>query len=389
MLFDTKNFNPEVFGQYVSSIPNTNLNELYKSRALKGDKRLTALFGPQTGSYKGTLPYFGRLEGSPDNYDGATDIGTTTPDTFTQQYIVIGRAKGFLEKDFSQDITGGVDFMSRVGSGIAEYWADVYQAGLLSVLKGVFAMTGAGNADFVTAHTSDVSGNATANTFGETTLNTALQKAAGDAKSSFSVAIMHSKVSTDLENLNLMTRLKYTDKNGIQRDLALGSLNGRLVLVDDGMPTETGYFDADENTPGALKVVASGATGAQVNLTDAAPYFGSKTLAANDYVVKETRYTTYVLGEGAITFQDVGAAVPYEMNRAPEKNGGQTMLYTRRRYIIAPDGISFVGDTTSKSPTDAELETGSKWSLMDNGQSGAKKKFYPHKKIAIARILTR
>jgi len=35
------------------------------------------------------------------------------------------------------------------------------------------------------------------------------------------------------------------------------------------------------------------------------------------------------------------------------------------------------------------VETGSKWSLMDNGQSGAKKKFYPHKKIAIARILTR
>lgn len=390
MLFDEKVFNPEVFGQYVDSVPNTNLNELYKSQAIKGDSRLTAMFGPQTGSYVGKLPIFGNLSGEPVNYDGKTDLTATTTDTYEQQFIVTGRAKGFVEKDFSTDITGGVDFMSRVGNGISGYWADIYQASILSVLKGIFSMTGTGNADFVSEHTSDVSNNAENNTFGATTLNTALQKAGGDAKNAFKLAIMHSKVATDIENLKLLEYLKYTDATGIQRSLSLGTLNGRTVLVDDGMPAEEGYFDSSEGASGALKVVASGATGAQVNLADAsAAYFGSKTLAANDYVVKGTRYTTYVLGAGSIIMQDVGAEVPYEMQRDPKTNGGQTTLYTRRRFIIAPEGFSFIGTTSTLSPTTAELENGAKWALINNGQSGAAKKFYPHKKIAIARIFSR
>lgn len=343
MLFDTKNFNAEVFGRYVDSIPNVNLNEMYKSKAVKRDARLKSLFAAQTGSFKGTLPYFGRLSGDPVNYDGETDIPTTTPDTFVQGFVVIGRAKGFLEKDFSSDITGGVKFMDRVGMGIAEYWANIYQGGLLSVLKGIYSMTGKENAEFVNGHTYDVSAVGDG-TFGATTLNTALQKASGDAKSQFSIAFMHSKVATDLENLQLLEYLKYTDSNGIQRNLALGTLNGRIVIVDDGMPVED-----DSGTP---------------------------------------KYTTYVLGEGAITLEDVGALVPYEMARDAAHNGGETALYSRKRFVIAPDGISFVGTPAKKSPTDAELEAGANWSLIDNGQSGDTKAVFPHKKIAIARILT-
>lgn len=385
MLFDTKNFNPDVFGKYVDTIPNTNLNELYKSRAIKRDNRLKALFNPQTGSYKGTLPYFGRLSGSPVNYDGETDITASTPDTYIQQFIVTGRAKGFLEKDFSTDITGGVPFMDRVAAGIAEYWADIYQGGLLSVLKGVFAMSGAGNVDFVNKHSSIVDG-----TFGATTLNSALQRASGDAKAQFQIAFMHSKVATDLENLQLLEYLKYTDASGIQRNLTLGTLNGRIVIVDDGMPVEEGYYSATSSDAGALKVVASGASTGEINLaTVQAATFYPASVKANDYVVLGERYTTYVLGEGAITLEDVGAEVPYEMARNATQNGGETTLITRKRFVISPDGISFVGSTAKKSPTDAELEDGANWSLIDNGQSGANKAFFPHKKIAIARILTK
>lgn len=342
-LFDTKIFNPEVFGRYVDTIPNVKLNELFKSQAVKRDSRLRALFAPQTGSYKGVLPYFGRLSGDPVNYDGKTNINTSTPNTFNQQFVVCGRAKGFLEKDFGSDITGGVKFMDRVAMGMAEYWAEVYQAGLLSVLKGIFDMSGTENLEFVNGHTYDISGETEA-TFGATTLNSALQKASGDAKSQFRIAIMHSKVATDLENLQILEYLKYTDAYGVQRNLTLAQLNGRTVLVDDDMPTEE-----------------------------------------DDGI---TKYTTYVLGVGALTFEDVGALVPYEMERHPEVNGGETVLYSRKRYVIAPDGISFVGTTASLSPTDTELETGSNWSLMDNGQSDAAKEVFPHKKIAIARIIT-
>lgn len=55
------------------------------------------------------------------------------------------------------------------------------------------------------------------------------------------------------------------------------------VLVES---TAYGYYDAESTDEGALKVVASGASDGQVNLATAnANYHGSKTLAANDYVV--------------------------------------------------------------------------------------------------------
>lgn len=49
--------------------------------------------------------------------------------------------------------------------------------------------------------------------------------------------------------------------------------------------TPYGYYDAESTDEGALKVVASGATDGQINLASVTPYNGSKTLAANDYVV--------------------------------------------------------------------------------------------------------
>ena len=106
---------------------------------------------------------------------------------------------------------------------------------------------------------------------------------------------MHSDVSTGLENLNLIERLKYTDKDGISRSLELGTWNGKLVVVDDDLPAEEGYFDATESTEGAVKVVADSATPAagEIKLSAATPYFGSKTLEAGMYVVFGTRYTTF------------------------------------------------------------------------------------------------
>lgn len=62
-----------------------------------------------------------------------------------------------------------------------------------------------------------------------------------------------------------------------------------------------GYVDATNGEEGALKIVASGATTGQINLADVEPYFGSKTLAANDYVKLQTG-TKYKL-----TFADPGA----------------------------------------------------------------------------------
>lgn len=388
-LFDQKNFNGEVFGAYVDQTENLNRNELLKSGAIVEKPQYASLLPDQTGGNYLTIPIKARIGGTANNYDGNTNITAESRETYTQSRIVVGRANGWTEKDFSSDITGE-DFLPAAQE-IAEYWDDVDQKTILAILKGIFSMTGAGNVDFVTKHTYDVSDNATEYGFKETTLNNAIQKALGDNKAKFSLAIMHSKIATDLENLKLIAYMKYTDAQGIERDLTLGTLNGRTVLVDDNMPTETAkakYVKAKQTDKDALEVVDAGATKGQVNKADVSTdVAGAK---AGDYVVLLPAgdvYTTYVFGAGAIEYTDCGAKVPYEMDRNPEKNGGETTLYSRQRKCWSPVGISFK-DGSIISPTDEELEKGSNWQLAQNNKSGAEK-YFPIKAIPIARIKTR
>ena len=255
-------------------------------------------------------------------------------------------------------------------------------------------MTGAGNEAFTKGPPYDISNLAEGkNTVGETTLNSALQKASGDNKSVFTLALMHSVISTNLENLKLLKHLTQTDAQGIERELTLASWNGRAVLIDDSMPAVEGYFDAAEGDAGAIKIVADSASPAdgEIKLKDAkASYFGTKTLAAGDYVVTDTQYITYVLGSGAFDYEDIGAKVPYEMYRDPAKNGGEDTLYSRQRKVFAPAGISY--EKTSQatlSPTDAELANGANWALVNDGGTGAARQYWDHKAIPIAQIKSR
>lgn len=338
--FDAKSFNPQAFKYKADRIPRTRLNEIRKSKVLVGNPDIREVFASQNGTGYARIAMRGLLDGDAVNYDGQTDITATSTKTFEQGVVVVGRAKAWVEKDFSFDITGGVDFMDNVAQQVVDYWQDVDQDTLLSILKGVFSMTGGKNAEFVEKHTFTVDGPMEA-----TTLNTATAQACGDRKKKFALVFMHSAVATNLENLNLLTALKYTDKDGVTRDLTLYSWNGKLVVVDDGMPVDT----AEDGT---------------------------------------VTYTSYVLGEGTINFEDIGAKVPYEMARDPKTNGGQDTLYTRQRKVFAPFGISY--EKTSQatlSPTNEELADGANWALVHSGETEeAQRSYIAHKAIPIARI---
>lgn len=351
--FDEKLFNGEVFGKYVERIPNTKRNELIKCGALRQRADILPMFQNQTGKRYATIPMFGLLDGEPLNYDGQTDITSGSTTTFSQSAIAYSRAQAWTERDFSTDITGGVDFMDNVAKQVAIYWDEQNQRTLLSILKGIFSMTGAKNLEFVNGHTYDIStADGDAAKVAATTLNTAIQQACGDNKGIFSMVLMHSIVSTNLENMNLVERLKYTDANGIQRELSLGTWNGRTVIIDDGMPVE------------------------HVEAADSVPAYD--------------KFTTYVLGTGAIDYCDVGVEVPFEMQRDPAKNGGQTTLYSRQGKLFAPYGISFTdASVASLSPTNDEFEKGANWELVHNGGSGSARKYIDHKAIPIARIISR
>ena len=468
-VFNAKIFNGEVFQKYVDRIPNTKLNELIKSRAIVQRPDLAAAMADQAGGNYITTPLKGLISGTtPLNYDGQTNIDASQTKTFSHSRVVVGRANAWTERDFSYDITGGTDFMENIAQQISDYWDEVDQDTIVHILNGVFNMSDAKGQEFVQTHTYDVS--AATNSEGVvgamdgTTLNTAMQRACGDNKAKFSLAIMHSFVATNLENLKLLVYLKYNDADGLQRDLSIGTLNGRLVMVDDSMPTvgsvstqgvwnfevttpavagdkitifgKTYTFVANSATPEAdeIKVGTNGtaaqqatnivaklsaittgpetqytiavASSTKVQFTQKITAYGADAPTASAtqvgtsgaIVISEvdnttpkvevTKYTTYVFGDGAIEYTNCGAKVPYEMARDAKTNGGQDTLYTRQRKCFAPYGISFTKDTMSTlSPTDAELELGVNWELV-NSKEVSGKEYISLKAIPIARIIS-
>jgi hypothetical protein len=343
--FDSKSFNPQAFGAYVKRIPNVTRNELAKSRAVGSNEQARGALANQTGSLYARIPYFGRISGATSqNNDGATNITSNSTTTYEQGFVTASRMDSWTERSFSKNITAGVDFMDNVAAQISDYKMEVKQAMLLAILNGVFAMNTEGGGvaanaakDFIDNHVFDITADGDG-MVGAATLNTAMQKACGDNKAIFKLAIMHSAVATNLENMKLLKYLTYTDADGITRDLALASWNGRTVLIDDGMP-----------------------------------------------VTEDGGYVTYVLGEGSVILDDIGDSVPYEMSRDPKTNGGQDTLYVRDRFICGVDGISFEKPSSiTASASNADLENGANWQIINDGT-----KAIPHKAIAIAKIVSK
>ena len=339
--FRGKIYNDNVFEKYLKTLPSTKENGLINGAIFKNVSKYGAKLSEQTGGYFITEPIKGRIGGEAVNYDGATNITTNERDTYFQTKIAIGRANAWGEDDFASDVTG-TNFMAEAQE-VKDYWDGVKQGLVLSMLKGIFGMADGSNDNFASKHTYEVEGNLSADD-----CNKASQKALGDKKANLKVMVMHSAVSTNLEGLQLINFLKYTDKDGIERDLTIGQYNGKLVIVDDEMPVEV-EGEGDEAV---------------------------------------TKYTTYMFSEGFFEFEEVGVKTPSELARNATERGGHTDLVSRVRYVIVPQYISYKSKT-AVSPTNAQLENGSNWEVANNAESGVAKKFVDTKLIPVVRIISR
>jgi hypothetical protein len=350
--FRNKIFNEEVFERYVNSLPSTKENSLIKNGLFTNVNKYKTLMSEQTGGYAVLSPIQGRLGGTPVNYDGNTNIPKGAErDTFFQRKVCYGRAMSWGEYDFSADITN-TNFKAEAQE-VRDYWDEQRQSTVLSILAGIFGMTGGVNGAFVTKHTYDITGDTNPN-LGADSMNRANQKALGDKKAKFDIAFMHSMVSTNLEGLNLIEFLKYTDTQGIERPLQIGTYNGKLVIVDDEMPTT----EVAETSEGA----------------------------GDGY----TAYTTYVFQKGFFEYENIGLVTnkAIELARDPYDKGGKTDLISRIREMVVPYLISYKG-TGTVSPTNTDFATGTNWELANNDKTGSSKVYVDDKLIPLARIISR
>ncbi len=226
----------------------------------------------------------------------------------------------------------GLDPLTPALGQYAGYWASKDQSLLLAMLKGVF--TTALSANAVNKSIAEGTAATAENLIGTDAVLDA-QFVLGDAYSSFTGIAMHHVPFKRLASLDLITYEPYS----VQNPTLMPKYLGLNVIVDSNLPVVAGATDG--------------------------------------YV-----YTSYLFGNGAVGYAQVPDAegnTAVELYREPTKGTGSavTSLITRNYNIMAPLGCSFSGTPAGVSPTDAEYETSTNWTLA-----------WSQKRIPIAQLKT-
>lgn len=326
-------YDEELFNnRWASEVDPTTL-VLLESGAVVNDATIQNMISGGGNYY--TIPFYKDLTGNVQDYDGATTIVSTDTEDGVQSGFVYGEAKGFKDTVFVRDFTGA-DPMGNIVARIAKFWNKQKQNRLLSVLQGIFAITG--DADWAKHTTNIATTGSTAtddNRMGLTTLREASVKALGEHADDLSIAIMHSSVALRLSNLQVLEFFKY-NSNGMEYDVRVGRSGNLLVLVWDGVPVST----------------SATATG-------------------------ENEYTTYILGTGSILTADAPVEHPSDLVYDAKTNGGQEELITRMRKTYHPNGFTFSMTNMPISPSISDAQTGTNWSRQMKAEN-----------IKIVRVIT-
>lgn len=321
-------FDEEIFYMMWQDMPDPIKLAMISSGAIVEDATIRRLIS--SGSNFFTMPIYNVLGGTPDNYDGKTDITMTEPDGTHQSGVVYGRAHSWKDRDFIHDFNSGADPMRQIAGGVSRFWQKQRQKLIISMLGGLFKVTtqlgtGTDKVEEWKTHVYDIaaaSGAATEdNNMGPTTMGDAIQKALGDNGDIVSLCWMHSRVAQNLAGLELLEFRRYTDAQGIQRQLKIADFNGITVIVDDDCPTE----DGDSGTK---------------------------------------KYHTFALGNGAISHAPAPVKTPVELGRSPLEAGGYDFFVTRFRECYHPNGFSFKLPSNCISPTNEQLSDPANWDIV-------------------------
>lgn len=308
-------FDAELFDSQYRQEPNPVTTAILESGAVEVNADIAAQIAGGSDLY--TVPFYKKIGITEYNYDGSTDLVPKSTEGGSQSGIVYGRMAAWTAKDFVKDFTDA-DPIDNIAMQVSTSLAEARQARILGILKAVFGVkSSATNTDqFYTdweKHTTDISSSTTtvaaSNKLGETTIANAITKACGDkAAGAFKLAFMHSDVANNLSGINLLEYAKYTDPSGIERPINIAYINGMTVVVSDLCPFTNG------------------------------------------------KYTTYVLGNGAIQYAEAPVDNPVEAARDAFKAGGTESLIVRWRETLLPNGFSYGKQTTDgASPTDTML----------------------------------
>ncbi len=286
---------PELFNPYV--INRTAEKSALWQSGIVGNLDEDIAFGTKGGTTV-NLPFWNDLTGEAEVLTDSTALTVNNITASTDVAILHARGKAWGANDLAKALSGD-DPMGAIGDLVADYWARQYQGILLGSLAGVFgAASMAGNI-------LDISGGtgAAAVIDGASFIDASYKL--GDAVDKLTAVAMHSSVAAKLAKDGLIETVR--DADGVE---LYKTYMSKRVVVDDGLPVSSGV------------------------------------------------YTTYLFGQGAVGYQNVGAPVGVETDR--DSLAGSDILINRQHFVLHARGVKW-GGATGIAPNNAGLGTASNW----------------------------
>lgn len=276
------------------------LNKTTKKSALwqsgiVGELDVEVAFGTQGGSTV-NIPFWNDLDGESEVLSDNQALTVNNIAAGQDIAILHARGKAWGANDLAKALSGD-DPLGAVGDLVADYWAREFQGFTVNTLKGVF-----GSASMA-SNTHDISAGAAAVIDGVSFIDASYKL--GDAVDKLTAIAMHSATMAALAKQGLIETVR--DADGV---VLYKTFTDRRVIVDDGMPVDGDVF------------------------------------------------TSFLFGQGAIGFQDIGAPVGVETDR--DSLAGSDILINRRHFVLHPRGIKWSG-AMGIAPNNSGLSTENNW----------------------------
>lgn len=286
---------PELFNQYVIN-KTAEKSALWQSGIVAGlDENIA--FGTQGGTTV-HLPFWNDLTGESEVLKDDTALTVNNISASKDVAILHARGKAWGANDLAKALSGD-DPMGAIGDLVADYWSRQHQGILLGSLKGVFSATS------MSGNVHDISGGTGAAAVIDGASFVDASYKLGDAVDKLTAIAVHSSTMAKLAKDGLIETVR--DADGVE---LYKTYMSKRVIVDDGLPVESGV------------------------------------------------YTSYLFGQGAVGYQNVGAPVGVETDR--DSLAGSDILINRQHFVLHARGIKWKG-TTGIAPNNAGLATATNW----------------------------
>lgn len=290
---------PEVFNKYLQQ-KTAEKSLLLQAGVAVSDERVSRNI--TAGGTLVNMPFWNDLNGDDEVLSDSTALGTGKITAGKDIAVVMYRGRGWSTNELA-GVFAGDDPMRALLSRISDYWVRQEQKVLLSVLKGLFAESGA----LASTHLLDISKGGQSAITAKTVLDA--KQLLGDSADKLRVIVMHSAVYTKLQKDNLIVYRQPTDAT-----INIPTYLGYDVVIDDSV----------------------------------AP--------AGDV------YTTYLLARGSFG-RNVGtpeALTTFETER--DAAAGVDKVFTRRAFVFHPYGVKWKANSIAgATPSNTELATAANW----------------------------